>query len=87
MAARRRPWPVRRALPDQRRLAIVRIWRGGGGRPEVVVFVLGFAGGLRFERSNEYAFGNDQVAFRTLVRTGAVTVDPNAVKYFANSAT
>lgn len=45
------------------------------------------AGGLRFERSNEYAFGNDQVAFRTLVRTGAVTVDPNAVKYFANSAT
>ena len=45
------------------------------------------AGGLRFERSNEYAFGNDQVAYRTLVRTGAVTVDPNAVKYFANSAT
>jgi HK97 family phage major capsid protein len=45
------------------------------------------AGGIRFERSNEYAFGNDQVAFRALVRTGAVTVDPNAVKYFANSAT
>ena len=44
------------------------------------------AGGVRFERSNEYAFGNDQVAFRALVRTGAVTVDPNAVKYFANSA-
>jgi HK97 family phage major capsid protein len=45
------------------------------------------AGGIRFERSSEYAFGNDQVAFRALVRTGAVTVDPNAVKYFANSAT
>jgi HK97 family phage major capsid protein len=45
------------------------------------------AGGVRFERSNEYAFGNDQVAFRAVVRTGAVTVDPNAVKYFANSAT
>jgi HK97 family phage major capsid protein len=45
------------------------------------------AGGIRFERSNEYAFGNDQVAFRALVRTGAVTVDPNAVKHFANSAT
>lgn len=44
------------------------------------------AGGIRFERSSEYAFGNDQVAFRALVRTGAVTVDPNAVKYFANSA-
>ena len=45
------------------------------------------AGGIRFERSNEYAFGNDQVAFRALVRTGAVTVDPNAVKFLANSAT
>ncbi len=45
------------------------------------------AGGIRFERSNEYAFGNDQVAFRALVRTGAVTVDPNAVKFLQNSAT
>lgn len=45
------------------------------------------AGGLRFERSNEYAFGNDQVAFRALVRTGSVALDPNAVKYFAHSAT
>jgi HK97 family phage major capsid protein len=45
------------------------------------------AGGIRFERSNEYAFGNDQTAYRAIVRTGAVTVDPNAVKYFANSAT
>lgn len=41
------------------------------------------AGGLRFERSNEYAFGADQVAFRALVRTGAVVVDPNAVKFLA----
>lgn len=39
------------------------------------------AGGLRFERSNDYAFGNDQIAFRALVRTGAVVVDPNAVKH------
>jgi HK97 family phage major capsid protein len=45
------------------------------------------AGGLRFERSNEYAFGNDQVAFRAIVRTGAVGLDPNAVKYFVHSAT
>ena len=45
------------------------------------------AGGIRFERSSEYAFGDDQVAFRALIRTGAVTVDPNAVKFFANSAT
>lgn len=39
------------------------------------------AGGLRFERSSEYAFGNDQVAFRALVRAGAVALDPNAVKF------
>jgi HK97 family phage major capsid protein len=45
------------------------------------------AGGIRFERSNEYGFGNDQVAFRAIVRTGAVTLDPNAVKYFVHSAT
>jgi HK97 family phage major capsid protein len=54
---------------------------------ELSALKIRIAGGLRFERSNEYAFGNDQVAFRTLVRTGAVTVDPNAVKYLANSAT
>lgn len=45
------------------------------------------AGGMRFERSDQYAFGNDQVAFRALIRAGAVTVDPNAVKFFQNSAT
>jgi HK97 family phage major capsid protein len=54
---------------------------------EMAALKIRIAGGLRFERSNEYAFGNDQVAFRTLVRTGAVTVDPNSVKYLANSAT
>lgn len=44
------------------------------------------AGGLRFERSAEYAFGNDQVAFRALVRTGAVAVDANAVKFLQLTA-
>lgn len=39
------------------------------------------AGGLRFERSNDYAFGNDQIAYRALVRTGAVAIDANAVKH------
>lgn len=38
------------------------------------------AGGLRFERSDDYAFGNDQIAFRALVRTGAAVIDANAVK-------
>lgn len=41
------------------------------------------AGGLRFERSNDYAFGNDQIAYRALVRTGAAVIDTNAVKYLA----
>ena len=45
------------------------------------------AGGLRFERSNDFAFDADQVAFRAIVRAGAVGLDPNAVKYFAHSAT
>ena len=45
------------------------------------------AGGLRFERSNEFHFGNDQISFRAIVRTGSVALDPNAVKYFAHSAT
>lgn len=54
---------------------------------EMSALKLRIAGGIRFERSDQYAFGNDQVAFRAVVRCGAVAVDPNAVKYFANSAT
>lgn len=44
------------------------------------------AGGLRFERSNEYAFGNDQIAFRAVVRAGAAALDANAVKYYQHGA-
>ncbi len=44
------------------------------------------AGGLRFERSADYAFGKDQVAFRAIVRCGAVALDANAVKYLATPA-
>jgi HK97 family phage major capsid protein len=54
---------------------------------EMAALKIRIAGGIRFERSNEYAFNADQVAYRAVVRTGAVTVDPNAVKFFANSAT
>lgn len=39
------------------------------------------AGGLRFERSDEFKFGNDQISFRAAVRCGAVGLDPNAVKF------
>jgi HK97 family phage major capsid protein len=44
------------------------------------------AGGLRFERSSEFKFGSDQVAFRGIVRAGAVGLDPNAVKYLLHPA-
>jgi HK97 family phage major capsid protein len=54
---------------------------------ELSALKIRIAGGIRFERSEQFAFGNDQVAYRAVVRCGAVTVDPNAVKYFANSAT
>lgn len=43
--------------------------------------VVRIAGGLRFERSTEAAFGADQTAFRAIVRTGAAVLDTNAVKF------
>jgi len=48
--------------------------------------VVRIAGGLRFERSAEAGFGNDQTVFRALVRRGAVALDPNAVKHLATPA-
>ena len=54
---------------------------------EMSALKLRIAGGIRFERSAQFAFGHDQVACRAVVPAGAVAVDPNAVKYFANSAT
>ncbi len=38
------------------------------------------AGGLRVERSDQVGFKNDVTTFRVAVRTGAVVLDPNAVK-------
>lgn len=40
------------------------------------------AGGFRFERSDDYAFGSDLVTFRAIVRHGAAHVDPNATTSF-----
>lgn len=46
------------------------------------------AGGVRFERSDEYAFGNDLVTFRALMRADAALVDlTGALKVFVHSAT
>jgi HK97 family phage major capsid protein len=48
--------------------------------------VVRIAGGMRFERSVEAGFRNDQTTFRTLVARGSVALDPNAVKYLATPA-
>lgn len=45
------------------------------------------AGGLRFERSDDYAFNSDLVTFRCLLRADGALMDPNAVKHFVSAAT
>lgn len=47
-----------------------------------------FAGGARFERSDEFAFGSDMVTFRAIMRADGNLVDQTgAIKYFAGGAT
>lgn len=41
---------------------------------------------LRFERSDEYAFGTDLVSFRALYRTDGQLADTNAIKTYTNAA-
>lgn len=44
--------------------------------------------GIRFERSEDFAFANDLVTFRALIRTDGVLIDnTGAIKAFAHSAT
>ncbi len=46
------------------------------------------AGGVRFERSDEFAFSNDLVTFRALMRADSALVDlTGALKVFVHSAT
>ncbi|MET9086158.1 phage major capsid protein [Streptomyces sp. NPDC004237] len=50
-------------------------------------FFVRFAGGVRFERSDDYAFNSDLVTFRALMRADSSLVDlTGAVKYFAGNA-
>lgn len=44
------------------------------------------AGGFRFERSDDYAFGDDLITYRALTRTGSVSKDPNALKSLVHPA-
>jgi HK97 family phage major capsid protein len=41
--------------------------------------------GIRFERSDEFRFQNDLVAFRCIIRLDGALVDTNAVKTFVNT--
>lgn len=42
--------------------------------------------GIRFERSDEFAFDTDQVTFRAIIRADGAVIDPSAFKYFAGGA-
>jgi HK97 family phage major capsid protein len=48
--------------------------------------VVRLAGGFRFERSDEFAFGDDLVTYRALVRHGSVSIDANALKSLTHPA-
>ena len=49
-------------------------------------YTVRLAGGVRFERSDEYAFGNDLVTFRCLVRGDGLLVDQSgAIKAFVGA--
>lgn len=43
--------------------------------------------GVRFERSDDFAFANDLITFRALIRTDGKQLDTTAVKSYRNSAT
>jgi len=43
--------------------------------------------GVRFERSDDFRFANDLVAFRALIRTDGKPLDLTAAKCYTNSAT
>lgn len=51
-------------------------------------FFVRIAGGIRFERSDEFAFSTDLVSFRALMRADSILVDQTgAVKHFIGGAT
>jgi HK97 family phage major capsid protein len=50
-------------------------------------FFVRLVGGVRFERSDDFAFGTDLVTFRCLLRGDGALVDTNAVKLFKAAAT
>lgn len=54
---------------------------------DISKYFVRLAGGVRFERSDEFAFGSDLISFRTLVRGDGILVDQTgAVKHFIGNA-
>ncbi len=55
---------------------------------DISAYWVRLAGGVRFERSDEFAFSSDLVTFKCVVRgDGILTDQTGAVKYFAGGAT
>lgn len=50
-------------------------------------FFVRLVGGVRFERSDDFAFGTDLITFRCLLRGDGTLVDTNAVKVYKGCAT
>ena len=48
-------------------------------------FFIRIVNGIRFERSDEFRFQNDLVAFRCILRLDGALIDTNAVKTFVNT--
>ena len=43
--------------------------------------------GVRFERSDDFAFSSDLVTYRAIIRADGALIDVNAIRHFTNSAT
>ena len=50
-------------------------------------FFVRLVGGVRFERSDDFAFGSDLITFRCLLRGDGALVDTNGIKLFKAAAT
>ena len=54
---------------------------------DLSAYYVRFAGGVRFERSDDFDFDHDLVTFRALLRADGLLADQTgAVKYFAGGA-
>jgi HK97 family phage major capsid protein len=50
-------------------------------------YVVRIVGGVRVERSDDFAFQSDLASFKALIRLDGAIVDANAIKLFQHSAT